>query len=43
MERKPSSANGISKIRRVSYWTTTKLEGGYEVNRNSKRSYEKAI
>ena len=43
MERKPDSANRISKVRRIPYCTTTKLEGGHKVNRNSKRSYKKTI
>jgi len=43
MERKPNSANRTSKLRIIPYWTTTKLGKGHEVNRNSKRSYEKII
>ena len=43
MEEKPDGANKVSKVRRIFYWTTTKLGEGYKVNGNSKKSYEKAI
>jgi len=43
MENKPEDANRILKVRRISYWTTTKLGRGHKVNGNSKRNYEKAI
>ena len=43
MERKIDSADGVSKIRRISQRITKKLRGSYEVNKNSKISYEEAI
>jgi len=43
MERKPDGANRISKVVRISYWITKKLGGSHKVDRNSKRSYKKAV
>ena len=43
MEREPNNADEISKTRRISHQITTKLEEGHEVNRDSKKSYEKTI
>jgi len=43
MERESDNADRIFKTRRISHWITMKLKGDYEVNRNSKRSYEKII
>ena len=43
MERKPDSANGIFKVRKIPYWVIRKLGRGQEANENSKRDYEKAV
>jgi len=43
MEREPDSVDRISKTRRIPYWTAKKLGRSYEVDGNSKRSYEKTI
>jgi len=39
----PDSANKISIVKRIPYWTTMKLGEGHKINGNSKRSYEKVI
>jgi len=41
MERKPDSANGISKVRRISYYITKKLGKSQEVNENSKKAMKR--
>ena len=43
MKRESNNIDGISKTKRLPHWITTKLGGGYEVNKNSKKSYKKAI
>ena len=43
MEGEFDSIDEVSKTRRIPYRITKKLERSYKVNRNSKRSYEKAI
>ena len=43
MERKPDGTDGILKIRKIPYRTIKKLGESYQINRNSKESYEKAI
>jgi len=43
MERQPGGTNRVSKIRRISYRSTKKLERGHKVNGSSLEEYEEAI
>jgi len=43
MERQSDDTNGISKIRRISYGTITKLGRSSKVNGKGSEEYEKAI
>ena len=43
MKRRPKYQTGITKVRKLSRRITEKLEYSKAMNRNNKRSYEKAI
>ena len=43
MKEKPDCENKITKAGRFSYWITKKLERSNKIDRNSKKSYKKAI
>ena len=43
MERQPSDTNEVSKIRRISCRTTTKLGRGNKVDGRGSEEYEKTI
>jgi len=41
LEKEPNDTDRVSKIRRIPYRITKKLEGSYKVNENSKQAMKK--